>query len=612
MRRAARVLAGVLLVLAVVATVEGAEPRAARRGIDAGYSGQTAYETGDPALDALQDLLRPTLEANRKEFAGRTGPVRGFGAGERYPQVWLRDSATLGPLVRYHYAAEYLTSWLEEHLANQAEDGGLDDWIAPGPASAFTEYAPQARELFRTGPVAFSADKNTVEADQESSAVLGVCQAFRATGDRTWLRKSIGGVAILDRANQALRFLLAKRFDARLGLVTSGYSADWGDVSPVHADQRAIYLDDRTPLVAGLYTNGLFVQAARCLGELHGTIGDADGARRWRDTAASVASAANRHLWQDARGFYRMHLALRAAGLPDDAPLFAMGGNATAVLSGIADGRQARRIFAVAEERRRRYAVSTIAGTLLPPYRAGLFAHPVMREPWSYQNGGQWDWFGARLVLAAFEQGDAERARRWLGALARKAASNGGLYEWHTRAGEGRGSRTYAGSAGALAAAVFEGLFGVGLSADALDLTVRLGTEPGRIHLYEPATDTFVSYRYQPSDRALVLEYDSNHRQRGRVAVRVPQGQRVLRMTSDGKPVPFRTRIVGRDAYVTADTSWGPHRLEVVLSKREVRRRSEPQRQRDAATARDGRYAHADARVGDALPPLSRPDDGPH
>src|SRR5439155_526270 len=276
-----------------------------------------------------------------------------------------------------------------------------------------------------------TADKNTVEADQESSAVLGVCQAFRATGDQAWLRKNIGGVPVVDRADRALGFLLAKRFDARLGLVTSGFSADWGDVSPVYAT----------------------------------------------------------------------------------------GGNGTAILSGIADDRRARRILAVADERRRRFAVSTIAGTLLPPYAAGLFAHPVMREPWTYQNGGQWDWFGARLVLAAFQRGQSDRARRWLAELAQKAGRSGGLYEWHTRDGQGRGSPTYAGSAGALAAAVFEGLFGVSLSADELRLTVRLGPKPGRIHLYQPATDTFVAYRYEPSDRTLALDYDSNHGQTGHVAV---------------------------------------------------------------------------------------------
>jgi hypothetical protein len=567
-RRGGATLAGLLLA-AAVPHLEAAQPRPPdARSVDAGYSRQTAYATGDPALDGLQDFFRPTLDANRKEFTGRSGPVKAFGAGAIYPQVWLRDSATLVPLARYHYPAEYLTSWLEEHLANQAEDGGLDDWIAAGPVSQFVRDAPRARQVFRVAAASLTADKNTVEADQESSAVLGVCRSFAATGDRAWLRKPIGGASLLDRADRALGFLLARRFDARRGLVTSGYSADWGDVSPVHANQRAIYLDDRTPVVAGLYTNASFVQAARCLGDLHQALGDTAGAERWRKQAASVTAAANRHLWQEARGFYRMHVPVGVATLPDDSSIFAMGGNAMAVLSGIADDRQARRIFAVAEARQRRYAVSTIAGTLLPPYRAGLFLHPAMREEWSYQNGGQWDWFGARLVLAAFERGQAATARRWLGELAQKARRSGGLYEWHTREGEGRGSRTYAGSAGALAAAVYEGLFGVSLSADRLTITVRLGGETGSLHLYEPATDTFVAYRYQPSARSIVLEYDSNHRHPGRVALPLPPGRRAARVLRDGEPVGFDVKTVGRDRWAVVETPWGPHRIEAVLVRR--------------------------------------------
>jgi hypothetical protein len=108
--RAPGVAAAVLLILAGPA-LHAAPPPAAARTVDSGYSRQTAYVTGDPALDALQDLLRPTLEANRKEFAGRSGAVKAFGAGARYPQVWLRDSATVLPLARYEYPAELLTSW---------------------------------------------------------------------------------------------------------------------------------------------------------------------------------------------------------------------------------------------------------------------------------------------------------------------------------------------------------------------------------------------------------------------------------------------------------------------------------------------------------------------
>ena len=52
---------------------------------------------------------------------------------------------------------------------------------------------------------------------------------------------------MLARCDAALSYLLKQRRDAASGLVTSGFAADWGDVSPVYSDQRAIYLDEATP-----------------------------------------------------------------------------------------------------------------------------------------------------------------------------------------------------------------------------------------------------------------------------------------------------------------------------------------------------------------------------
>ena len=214
-----------------------------------------SYTSGDPALDALQVRFRATLDANRRGFAGRTGEVRGFSAGAMYPQIWLRDSATLFPITRYLYPREYLESWVEEHLAHQRADGGLWDWIAPGRREQFVANAPRVVQVFAEGAVILSADKNTTATDQESSAVDAAFSVFRLTGDRDWLRKPIVGTALIDRLDAALRSVLASRFDDGVGLVTSALTADWGDVSPAYPDQRAIYSDDVTPVVAGVYAN---------------------------------------------------------------------------------------------------------------------------------------------------------------------------------------------------------------------------------------------------------------------------------------------------------------------------------------------------------------------
>jgi hypothetical protein len=203
-----------------------------------GYARETAYATGDADTDALQDLLRPTLEANRREFTGRTGAVHGIGAGEIYPQVWLRDSATVIPASRYAYGLESLTSWLEEHLAHQRADGQLWDWIAAGEPEVFRVNAPRAQVVFRQEGTVLSADKNTSITDQESSAVDAAAQVFALAGRVDWLTRDIAGRRLLDRLEAALEFVWRDKRHG--GLVVTALTADWGDVSPAYPDQRVI------------------------------------------------------------------------------------------------------------------------------------------------------------------------------------------------------------------------------------------------------------------------------------------------------------------------------------------------------------------------------------
>ena len=74
-------------------------------------------------------------------------------------------------------------------------------------------------------------------------------------------------------------------------------------------------------------------------------------------------------------------------------------------LSGLAEEEKSRRIILEALRRQEKFHISTISGTLLPPYPKKLFKHPLVDDPFEYQNGAQWDWFGARLIYAMFQQG---------------------------------------------------------------------------------------------------------------------------------------------------------------------------------------------------------------
>jgi hypothetical protein len=245
-----------------------------------------------------------------------------------------------------------------------------------------------------------------------------------------------------------------------------------------------------------------------------------------------------------------------------------MGGNAVALLAGLGDEARVRRVMEVALARQRQYRMATISGVLLPPHPSGFFRHPILREEFTYQNGGAWDWFGGRLLLAAFERGQAAPARRELARIAAQAVRTGGLYEWNTRGGQGRGSARYAGSAGVLGAAILSGLYGVDLRAQGLDLHVRLAEVSGRVRAFEPSTGTVVAYEYScdPSRRRLTLRYEASRRDRGTVEVLLPAGRTAAQARVDGGPAQaLAIRTVGDDSYARLREGWGDHRLELAL-----------------------------------------------
>ena len=158
-----------------------------------------------------------------------------------------------------------MTSWIEEHLSHQKPSGALYDWIASGAVEHFP-MRPKVEEVYRDGEHVLSADKNTTEADQEASAVIAAATVFDVLGEESGSRKKSKACPSVDRLDIALQHVTSERFDDGVGLVVNALTADWGDVSPTYADQRAIYLDDATPQVAGIYTNALVFHAARELG----------------------------------------------------------------------------------------------------------------------------------------------------------------------------------------------------------------------------------------------------------------------------------------------------------------------------------------------------------
>jgi hypothetical protein len=494
----------------------------------------TRFRSSYPEIERLYRLIRLTLEENEVEFQGKAGPISGFSPGTDYPQIWLRDANTILPASRFFYDTRYLSSWLEEHLAFQQVTGSLYDWIdAQG-----------------------GSDKNTTETDQEASAVQAAYQIYQVLGP-DWLQKDIQGMTILQRLDRALGYILENRTGSveDSTLISGAHTADWGDVDLVDSGEKAVYTDDRTFWTVDIYDQSMFYQACLFLSEMLDAAGNTDRSSFWDVTAQQLKEASQRLLWQPDKGFFRVHehlTALKHEFAEED--IFAMGGNTQAILSGLATAEQARSIIETALERQKSFNISTISGTLLPPYPAGTFKHPLLANPFIYQNGAQWDWFGGKIIFAMFTQGFSRQAKSKLLEVIHKNLANGGFFEWDSRAGTGQGSDTFCGGAGSLALAVIQGYFGIMPKKGGYILEPRLAADSARINLYQPADNSFVAYTYDfdPKAQRITFRYNSNVSGEGIIRILSPWDSMPvsLNVTLSGKAIPFDTEKRGEDSYI--------------------------------------------------------------
>jgi len=97
---------------------------------------------------------------------------------------------------------------------------------------------------------------------------------------------------------------------------------------------------------------------------------------------------------------------------------------------------------------------ASVGLTLYPAYPEGFFKNPQLREPYSYQNGGDWCWFGGRMIQQLVRLGYIAEAYRDLQPMVERVVRTGDFHEWWTRDNQPRGSGSFRGSAGVLGQAI--------------------------------------------------------------------------------------------------------------------------------------------------------------
>ncbi|MCB0634956.1 MAG: hypothetical protein KDD15_34750, partial [Lewinella sp.] len=137
----------------------------------------------------------------------------------------------------------------------------------------------------------------------------------------------------------------------------------------------------------------------------------------------------------------------------DEDAIYYFGGTTVALEAGLLAPEEVAATYRRMRDRVEAAGAATIGLTVYPPYPEGYFLNPSMR-PYSYQNGGDWTWFGARTVRQLAEHGLVEEAYRELAPMLDRVLAQQGFFEWWTLANQPQGSGEFRSSAGVLIEAI--------------------------------------------------------------------------------------------------------------------------------------------------------------
>ena len=370
----------------------------------------------------------------------------GFNAGDGYREVWIRDYNTFIELAAQVYEKEVLKENLLVFLRMQGEDGNIIDGFTPVKKVGEVEYD------FIYSPLEprYAGHKNTVETDQESSLIQAVYKYVQLTGDRTILDEKIGGKTVAERLEYSMNFLMNNKFNQQYGLITGATTADWGDVQPEHG--WGVDLDENTHPAIDIYDNAMFIIALNNLMEMVPAT-----RQRWQTIKNNIAQDSRKYLWDKNRQKFIPHIYLKGSPFPatfDEDEIYYFGGTAIAIEAGLLSKKEVKISLDEMIKRVKQAGAPSIGLTLYPPYPEGYFANKIMNPVYSYQNGGDWTWFGGRMIQQLIRYGFVKEAYEQVLPMVKRVKDNNGFYEWYSVDNKPRGSGTFRGEAGVLYTAI--------------------------------------------------------------------------------------------------------------------------------------------------------------
>ena len=371
----------------------------------------------------------------------------GFNAGDGYREVWIRDYNTFIELAAEVHLAGELKENLMVFFRMQGEDGNILDGFTPIDTVGKVAYDFYYTDL----EPRYAGHKNSVETDQESSLVQAVYKYIQLTGDSSILSEQVAGKTVAERLEWAMQYLIDDRFNKQYGLIFGATTADWGDVQPEHG--WGVDWDENSHPAIDIYDNAMFIIA---LGNLVEMVPSLEG--KWGQVKEMVAGNVRKYLWDDKNQKFIPHIYLeKGSPFPadfDENQIYYFGGTAIAIEAGLLSDEEIKASIDEMVKRVKLAGAASIGLTLYPPYPEGYFANKIMNPEYSYQNGGDWTWFGGRMIRQLIRYGFVKDAYEQIQPMVKRVKDNNGFYEWYSVRNEPRGSGTFRGEAGVLFKAI--------------------------------------------------------------------------------------------------------------------------------------------------------------
>lgn len=402
--------------------------------------------TTKPQQQLAETILNDTT-LHQVDSMARSIISQGFNAGSGYSQIWARDMNTFIEVACEETNQTDIRNAILLFFALQQPNDEMIDGYVLKPDFTWYDNHPYYADA-APDHVGF---KNTVETDQESSLIQIVGKYIRKTGDTSILREDVAGRTVLERMDDMVDYLMRERYSEQYGLLFGAMTADWGDVQP--NDDFGCDMNELSSRAIDVYDNAMFLIALDYLQEM---TDDASLLKKWKGIREQIAQNVRKHLWDAERKKFIPHLYIDPSPIPagfDENQIHYHGGTAVAIEAGLLSKEEIAVVNAQMLENVRLSGMPSIGLTLYPTYPEGFF-RGGMAKPYVYQNGGDWTWFGGRMIQQLVANGFVEEAYDEIRPMIDRVIKNQGFFEWYGMGGVPSGSGHFKGSAGVLAKAI--------------------------------------------------------------------------------------------------------------------------------------------------------------